>query len=373
MIKNQKGGYMHIKSKRIIIGIILLFAAICSIRFCVGKIREYRYEINKNTDPAYLLEFDEFRIFDFRTGETVRKDYAFETTEEKNIRLLERNYGIEFFNKSKEVVYIVKGITCPYANLRVSQYKELDNCRIALSTSDIFFVVTTNDVMNENKQIYYNYRDDKFPISPLLGFWNWQYDNMLLWVDNDQIEVALDKINDSTIALYDLYDTRTFYREFPFDGTIYNLETYELIDNQRLVITYMLQADEGYSISGTKAAMVFDIEADCMQETKDMISPRTEYELNTKNNADVTKEDFNELMPNDMTLQELVSLYGSKLHLLKENTIDEMIFINEWGPTRIETNTYKEYAMSGEDFVMFLIFKNDMLNTCEYVLRSNFD
>ena len=348
----------YIKKKRkFIIYIVLFCVVITGIRFVIHKVQEYRDEISINTDPAYLLDYKNFRMFDFRTGETVRRSYSFELDEDRFERLWKLNYGIEFYNKSEQEVYILKGISCPYANLNSTQYPELENRNIPVKGR--FFVL--NHIRDVNYSINFSYESNKYPISPSIAG-----PNILMLINGIQKEVTIGRVNDSTISLSDLYDTRILYREFPLDRDKDYSSSYEVIGNKLKVKYAEIRTEE-------EKSLIFDIYNDCIQETKDMMDPRTKYALNTQGQADVTKEDFDSLMPHEMYLQELMLRYDDKLYLLREDTINESYFISYYQEPAIETNTYKEYAMSGEDFVMFLIFKNDMLNTCEYVLRSNFD
>ena len=361
----------YIKEKKFIIYIVLFCVVITSIRFVIHEVQKYRDEISINTDPAYLLDRKSYRMFDFRTGETVRILYSFESDKDNEERLRKHNYGFELYNKSEQVVYILKGINCPRYNLNATMFPELENRCIPVD-SGMFFALTTSDIRAANYGVYFSYENNKYPISP-----SNDETHILMLINGIQKEVAIRRINDSTIALTDLYDTRTLYREFPFDIDIdtgrERIISYELIGNKLELKYQEITRTKESNSNIEEISVIFDIDKDCIQETKDMMDPRTEYALNTQGQADVTKEDFDSLMPHEMYLQELMLRYDNKLHLLKENTINESYSISLSQEPVNETNTYKEYAMSGEDFVMFLIFKNDMLNTCEYVLRSNFD
>jgi len=361
------------KKKKFIISIVLFCAVIAGTCFIIHKVQEYRSEISINTNPVYLLQDRKsYRIFDIRTGETARRWHSFESVEDRMDRLEKLNYGFELYNKSEQVVYILKGINCPYLGLNASQYPELENHCIS-NISGRFFMSTTNDMRARYYWIYFSYENNKYSISPSKNY----HTHALMLINGIQKEVAIRRINDSTIALTDLYDTRTLYREFPFDIDIdtgrERIISYELIGNKLELKYQEITRTKESNSNIEEISVIFDIDKDCIQETKDMMDPRTEYVLNTQGQADVTKEDFDSLMPHEMYLQELMLRYDNKLHLLKENTINESYSISLSQEPVNETNNYKEYAMSGEDFVMFLIFKNDMLNTCEYVLRSNFD
>jgi len=358
----------YIKKKRkFIIYIVLFCVVITGIRFVIHKVQEYRDEISINTDPAYLLDRKSYRMFDFKTGESVRILYSFESDKDNEERLRKHNYGFELYNKSEQVVYILKGINCPRYNLNATMFPELENRCIPVD-SGVFFALTTSDIRAANYGVYFSYENNKYSISP-----SFDYTHILMLINGTQKEVAIRRINDSTIALTDLYDTRTLYRELPFDIDKDYFSSYELIGNKLMVkYTEIVHTEESGRYEEEKS-LVLDIDKDCIQETKDMMDPRTKYALNTQGQADVTKEYFDSLMPHEMYLQELMLRYDNKLHLLKENTINESYSISLSQEPVNETNNYKEYAMSGEDFVMFLIFKNDMLNTCEYVLLSNFD
>jgi len=336
--------------------------------------QKYLIEMDKLTNPAYSLDYGYLRIFDMKTGKTAKHFLPFESFEERDARLnMVYDYGIELYNtNTNELVYILKGVPGINYNLQYTLYEELDNRRIP--TKGDFFVLTTNAIFDCDRQIYFNPEKDKYPRSVSLGQMNYECANIILQINGVQTEVAVKVINDNAFALYDLYDTRIFYREFPFDGAKYYLANCEVIDNTKIRIDYVEASYNAAYTDRDIGTQIFDINMDCIQETKEMTDPRTEYVLNTQGQIDISKVDYDNLMPHEMSLLDIKTRYGDKLYLLKENIMNtyELNTFDTYTEVR-NAYEFKEYSMSGDDFVVFLIFKDGILNTCEYVLRSNFD
>jgi hypothetical protein len=360
-----------------------------------------KYERSFDKNPRYTYSTDSnIRYYHLLTDELVRVKYSFEIEDSQFYRISKPEYGLEINSEGKPF-YIVKGIALSfYKDTYIPSFtderngKKYKNFEI-LDTRGLFPLMS-NKVSLDKKFISYDEEDKKItrgaikkgngPNIITLGNIPQIFDAN---INDEPIQLCLFYVDDSTIAITDLFDTSKFYREFVLDKSSKYLFQPQITENRYFEIYY--ENDDG-----ERKKIVFDIEEDCVQETKNIVDTRTKF-IKEGKRRNVTKQDFDRLLPDSTTYSDIIDIFGDSVVLLKEDTVFSDIVHEEYsvytgdssftglefkkyivytGAIRykeIDTGiNYKEYGVLGEDYVIFMTFKEDVLGVCEYIAISNF-